>query len=80
MNTIANTIQRLRLASINELKTIRLEYESYLAGLSPDEQADAREQMRPVLKQLTEQAVERMETVASNFRDTKPNNLSAKRL
>ena len=67
MNLIENTIQRLRLAAINELKTIRLEYESYLAELSPDEQAAAREQMRPVLDQLANQSVERLETVAQQF-------------
>ena len=67
MNLIENTIQRLRSASSNELKTVRIEYESYLAGLSPDEQAVAREEMRPVLKQLTDQSTERLETVAEQF-------------
>ncbi len=67
MNKMANTIERLRLASVNKLKTIRLEYESYLAGLSPDEQEAAWEQMRPVLKQLTEQSVESMAAVAQQF-------------
>lgn len=67
MNLIANTIERLRSASINELKTVRLEYESYLAGLSSDDQAAAREEMRPVLKQLTDQSVERLKTIAEQI-------------
>ncbi len=67
MNAADAIIEQLRNAQTDELPRIRVDYDAYLTTLDTDAQKRVIGQVEPVLRELVQQSVNRLERAAAAY-------------